>query len=195
MPDVVVVKNLSDKPFRGKYNSRPFVIPANGDALLETEAAVIWFGNWQARNVGNLPANQFRAQEYERLRGLYGSHYDDRPQDEGWVIDKALKADEKWEQNRPRVEIYEQDDHGNTKRVVGVLEDPEGTELPLEETPSVDLAGVVAEQQRQIDQMQAALDSLKSQTSGAPVDSPNRVKRNRGAITPEPAREETADTR
>jgi len=94
MADIVVVKNVGPDDFKGAFNSKPFVIPAGGDAFLDREAAFIYFGDWNARNLGTDQKMQFRLMEVNRLKGMYGAHYDD-PRDDP-RIPAPLYAHEKW---------------------------------------------------------------------------------------------------
>lgn len=181
MADVVMVRNVADKPFDVRYNSRSTIINPDETGIVDSEAAKLWFGDWEARNIGREERHQFRTRELERLKGIYGAHFDDDFRAEHPSIPEPLLADQKWERNRPRVELYNQ----SGERIISVLDDPEGNTLPLEDASQDVLA-------RTVSQMQSQLDELKDQLSKAqeaqatldiPTDSPDTSpQRRRGQV-------------
>ena len=187
MADVIVARNRGDKPFEVKFNSRITTIPAGGEAIIDREAAVVWFGDWEARNVGKAEMHQFRSQELARLKGLYGAHFDDRPGDPR--TPEPLTADEKWVRYCPQIELY----NTSNERIIGILDDPTGHSLPLEDAPSDVLAAAV-------NRMQSEMEDLKAQIAAAneakatidiPVDSSeNSPQRRRGNVKVDAALED-----
>lgn len=183
MADIVRVTNLGSEDFKGAFNSQPFTIPAGGDAIIDREAAIIWFGDWTVRNLGTEQKHQFRRMEVERLKGLYGSHYDD-PRDDP-RIPAPLYAQEKWAQNKPFVKIEETD---GTK-VITILEDESGSTLPIADAPAHDVAAAVAAMQDQIIKLQDAVAEAQGAAVKAPTDSPERGQRKRGPVAVDAMRE------
>ena len=180
MADIVRVKNVGSADFHGAYDNRPFVIAPGSEAIIDREAACIWFGDWNARNLGPEQRHQFRRMEVERLKGLYGAHYDD-PRDDP-RISAPMYAEEKWAANAPHVEIYETD---GTK-VTTVIEDPTGSTLPIENAPAADVAAA-ATMQKEIERLQSAVSELQGRDVKAPTDSPERGTRRRGPVAVEAA--------
>ena len=184
MADIVIATNESDRDFHGRFNSVPFIIPAGGDAFIDREAAVLWFGDWTLRNIGHEDRTQFRLAELNRLKGLYGAGYDDPREDPR--VPSPRNAAEKWAANQPKVKLREADGTA----IPTVIEDPSGETLSLEDAPQNDLA-------RALSSMQAQMDALKAQMAenviptDVPVDDPgSAAKRRRGPVSMEPSREE-----
>lgn len=187
MADVVIAKNESDSAFRGKYNNVPFVIPAGGDQIIDREAAIVWFGDWNARNIGDNEHLQYRSKEELRLRGMYGASFDD-PRDDP-RIPEPKTGEQKWETNRPRIKLFETDG----KPIVSVLDDPDGTDLPIEQAPTENLAAAMADMQKQIADMQSRLEKAQeaAATVEIPEDDPGEApKRRRGPVTVDASRGE-----
>lgn len=187
MPDVVIARNKSKEPFKGKYNSVPFVIPAEGEALLDREAAVIWFGDWTTRNIGSEDRLQFRTQEWNRLRGMYGAGFDDPLEDRR--IEEPLQADQKWERNKPKIELFDSDG----TPIVGVIDDPAGATLPLEGAPAGDITAAMAEMQRQMDVLQSQVLAAKEAQSVSTIqedDPTTATRRRRGPVAVDSPRED-----
>lgn len=181
MADVILVKNVGSDPFDVRYNSRSTIIPPQDTAIVDVEAAKLWFGDWDARNVGKEERHQFRSQELARLKGLYGAHYDDDMRQPDPRIPEPLFAEQKWDRNQPRIELYEQDG----TRIISVLDDPKGDSLPLEDASSDVLARTIEQMQKQLEDMNQRL--LKAQeaqsTMDIPTDSPETApQRRRGAV-------------
>lgn len=186
MADIVRVKNRAGVPFEGRYNNQPFTIPARGDSIIDREAAIIWFGDWEARDIGRDPRMHFRSQEVARLKGLYGAHFDDPREDPRF--ENPLTADEKWERNKPQIDLFEADG----TPIISVIADPTGKGLPIEGAPAEDLAAVMADMQRQMTELQSKLIAAQeaASTSDIPEDSPNDApRRRRGPVTVEQARD------
>ena len=143
MADIVVCKNLGQVPLKVAYNSRVTVIPAGGQGFLDREAAIIHFGNWEARNHQRPDGTWVydRRFELQRIKGLAGSDKDGK---------SALEHPEVWEARRPRVELFTPDN----QRIVQVADDPDGDSLVEETKPDV------AAQMRW---MEAQLEALRQQ--------------------------------
>lgn len=187
MADIVTVENRSSEDFRGAYNSKSFVVPAGKKTIIDREAAVIWFGDWNTRNVGSDPRTQYRARELERLKGLYGALFDDPLEDPR--IPDPLRGEQKWAANKPNVALYEADG----KAIVSVIEDPAGEGLPLEDAPAEDLAAAMATLQAQVAEMQSKLIAAQEAqaTNQIPEDTPEDApRRRRGPVTVDASREE-----
>lgn len=112
---MVRVKNVGDKPFRDSFANQPFEVLPNKETFVPFDAAALWFGHPELYDVS--PRQRARTQMYARLRQRYGA-FDDTNRD-----DKVTSADEKWEQNRPRIEVYSLDG----ERIYMVIDDPDGT--------------------------------------------------------------------
>lgn len=143
MADLVRVRNTGALPLRISYNSQATIVQPGQDGFVDREAACAHFGVWWSV-VGGRPID--RKMEYLRIRGLYGC----LPGAPG--SENALS----WEKVKPKVEIYELD--GPTK-VSTVFDDPEGTEIPVNErSDDAHLRDTVAQMQEQLDEMKAQID-------------------------------------
>ncbi len=186
MADIVRCRNLGSQDFKGSYDNKPFTVPAGSEAIIDREAAFIWFGDWNARNLGQDQKHQFRRMEVQRLRGIYGANYDD-PREDPRISDPRT-ADEKWAFNKPHIEVYETDG----RKLITVLEDESGTTLPIEDAPAEDVASAVAAMQDQINRLQAAVEEAQGHDVKAPTDSPERGQRKRGPVSVDAMREADA---
>lgn len=187
MADIVQVENRADQDFKGAYNSKVFIVPAGKKTIIDREAAVIWFGDWNTRNIGSDPRTQYRHRELERLKGIYGAHFDDPREDPR--IPEPLRAEEKWEANKPNIALFDTDG----SRIVSIIEDPEGAQLPLEDAPAEDLAAAMATLQAQMAEMQSKLIAAQEaqSTNQIPEDTPESApRRRRGPVTVDASREE-----
>lgn len=181
MADVVICKNVGDKPIDVRYNSRSTVIEPGESGIVESEAAKLWFGDWDQRNIGKDERNQHRTAELERIKGLFGSLFDDDIRNPDPRLEKPLLAHQKWERNRPQVELYNQDG----TRIISVLDDSTGATLPLDEAPTDVLARTVEQMQAQITAMEQMLAKAQEaqDTLSVPTDSPDTSpQRKRGAV-------------
>lgn len=181
MAEVIIVRNTGTSDLDVRFNSRSTIIKPDESGIVETDAAKLWFGDWDARNMGREERHQFRTHELARLRGIYGAHFDDDFRTEHPSIPEPLLADQKWERNRPHVELFEQDG----TRIISVLDDPEGKTLPLEEASHDVLARTVEDMQAQLAQMQEQLAKAQEaqDTLSVPTDSPDTSpQRKRGAV-------------
>lgn len=192
MADIVQVKNLGDKPHRGRLNGQPYEIPADGRLhIMDREAAVKDFGNWEARNLSQRPKDRWRDKEVVRIRGLYGLHKGAQIPDRGpngeAVLDestgfpKEVFADLKVAEWLPKIEIYDME--GN--RLTSIFDDPTGETLPLEGAAAEDVTKVVSSQadqlaaaQRQIDELRELV--METRTIQAPKDDPATASRPKG---------------
>lgn len=113
--DMVRARNVGDKPFVGDFASVRYVLQPGKDVFVPFDAAALWFGHPDVFDVG--PRQMARTEMYKRLRLKYGA-YDDTDAD-----GNRTSSDEKWEQNRPRVEVYTLDG----QRLNTVIDDPSGT--------------------------------------------------------------------
>src|SRR5688500_14993889 len=118
MADIVRVVNKKDKPHKGALDGKPYEIPANGEAIIDREAAAKDFGNWEARNLGPRPRDRHRDKEWARVLGLYGLHRGARipvrtehggPDLDEHGVPKEVLADLVAHEYLPAVEIYEMD--------------------------------------------------------------------------------------
>lgn len=126
LDEMVRVVNEGDMAIRLSVNSRTYEVPAKGEKLVMAEAAVIAFGDWEARG-------DSRAAEVIRIKGLYGA----LPGMKRDILDgntvREVTDLELWDRNRPRVKVLLLDD----TEVATVLADPAGETLG---SPSVDLS-------------------------------------------------------
>lgn len=156
MADLVRVRNVGKKPERIAYNSQVTVINPGQDGFVDREAACAKYGVWWSV-VGGRPLD--RHQEYLRIRGLYGC-FPGAPAGEG---------SPEWEVVKPRVEIYEMDG----KKVSTVVDDPQGTEIPVtERDDEAHMRVVVSEMQEQLKSMQSQLDTKDQIISAGSIDLP-----------------------
>lgn len=181
--DIVRVVNKGTEDHVGTFDGKPYRIPAGGEALLDKEAAIKDFGNWDARNLGSEPRLRKREHEVQRLRGLRGVVAGSKIpvmvggkgkyKDDGYP--EEVLADQVWRERMPNVEIYLMD---GTK-VTTVLEDPEGTTLPLEDAPQEDLARTINAMKAEMEKMQRAFESTleKQAQVEVPVDLPENAPR------------------
>lgn len=168
--DHVRVRNLSKVDFSSAYDSRPYTIPAGGDAIIPREAAAKDFGDWDKRN----GRKNLRTKEYERLRGLYGA------------LDGMPEADKRWEKNRPNVEIYETDG----TRIVGVLDDPQGASLSAVGGEDIESQGSIDALRRQLARLEAKLEGrVEDEDVEVPEDTPEPRPRRKREAPIEAARE------
>lgn len=69
---VVRVTNTAGAKFVGKYANNRYVIEPGQTAIVPYYAAVLWFGDPRATNVGDARLTQYRAHEVDRLSAKYG---------------------------------------------------------------------------------------------------------------------------
>ena len=188
MADIVQVKILGTKPHRGKLNGQPYEIPADGRLhIMDREAAVKDFGNWEARNLSSRPKDRWRDKEVARIRGLYGVHKgaqvpDRGPNGEAVLDEKGIPrevfSDTVASEWLPKVEIYDME--GN--RYTTIFDDPSGESLPLAGAGQEDVTKVVSSQAEQLAAAQKQIDELRemvmeTRTIQAPKDDPATATR------------------
>lgn len=145
---IVNLVNVGDTPVTFNGNER-FTIPVGKSQLVPWEVAAAWLGN---------PActPDERGPVYQQTRLL-------------WGFSAGLDTDDEWEADkRPKVEVYdttEVDETGNPRRILMLLEDPDGTRGSAAPAGYIDIdaaeVGVlrseVGKLQGQVDQLMAAL--------------------------------------
>lgn len=92
-PEMVRVRNTSDRVFADGWNGAMYQIYPGDNALVPWYAACNWFGDPYVIDKPTL-AQFDRQEEVQRVEALYGC-YDD---------DKMSRA-ERWQQNRPRIHV------------------------------------------------------------------------------------------
>lgn len=172
------VRNTGTRLLEGAYGGHPYSIPPGEERVLEVECAKKDFGDWDTRNLSKTEKRlQFRIEQLERLRGHYGCTPGAKIPvvDESGTPDldekgfpKEVLADVVWRQKMPNVEIHLMDG----TRVVTVIEDPDGSDLPAPdlEPDSKDL--IIASMKSDIEKLTQAVVQMQSQPK-APVDSPS----------------------
>lgn len=148
--DWVQVKNVGDTEFIAHWNNARYRIPPNGQIVVQAEAAWLWVGNWNLRNVGD---RRYRDEEFDRLLTRYGS-YNFRD-DDGILL---------WEKRKPRLEVYGYEGG----QILTLVDDPDGT-LSAPPPPTGDQYEMM---RQQMEQLQRRVDGMKSQlqSSGQEVD-------------------------
>lgn len=122
MPGVsgmVKVVNVGDQTFTDMFESSPFSLEPGEEQFVQFEAASLWFGNPELMDVG--PRQRARFETYKRLRSRYGA-FDDDVEDPETGRMTHISADERWEANKPRVEVYTL----QGERLWTVVDDPLG---------------------------------------------------------------------
>ena len=194
--DIVRVHNLGDTTLDGAYGGVGYMIRPGESAMLETEAAKKDFGDWDARNASKTEEKyRFRYREYLRVRGLYGvtpgaripeRDKNGRPVLNEHGIPKEVLADVVWQDRIPKVAIELMD---GTK-VVTVLDDPEGTDLPAGEGEGMETDLVIAQMRADIEKLTSALEKVQATPVDIPVDLPETAPR----PTPKKAKVAAAQT-
>lgn len=182
MADAVRVTNLGKEPITTQYDGKRYVLPCNEAVIVPAEVARKDFGDWDARNLG--PGDMDRDYEYARIRGIYGvsegarvplveNGLPVRDKETGGIVE--VLADEIVDARLPKVKIETLDG----KTITGVLDDPKGTSLPLEEASQEDVTKVVSSLQQQMVEQQKIIDGLLAKQADVdiPVDSPENAPR------------------
>lgn len=134
-PQIVRIENAGSDTFRGKYDMAPWTVPPGGAAFAPYAAATTWLGDPALLDQPGLPR---RSDEIMRLRVLYGLYH--RPD-----VTRA---------SFPQLEVF----------------DASGAKLPMlvdvvfggeQEAPAnpMDAHAMMAEMQRQLEAMQALLNT------------------------------------
>lgn len=160
MADFVRIRNLDDKrDVKVPFNSKTTIIAPGQEGIVEREAACAQFGVWWSVS-GGKPID--RKDEVARIKGLYGC-FPGAPTDEHSL---------NWEDVKPRIEIREMDG----KVVSTVIDDPEGSAIPLTERHDEDhMRSMLEKMQAEMERMQAQLDHrdvLDTLNEIPPADSP-----------------------
>lgn len=176
--DLVNVTNVGDKPIEGSYGGNGYLIRPGETVAMEVECAKKDFGDYDARNRSKTEKRlRFREDQLNRIRGRYGvtpgakvpiSDENGNPSYDEKGVPKEILADLIWKDRLPKVEIHKWDG----SRVVTVLEDPEGTNLPPGDDAEPDEKdAAIAAMRAEIEKLSSAVVELQS-TPKAPVDSP-----------------------
>lgn len=184
----VTVRNLWDRPVKLGYDSEKWEIEPKASAIVPKIAAIIAFGDWEARpgvkqfdpegKKGLL--HETREFEYARVRGHYGCS-------EGATIERdgqELPADTLLDEMLPKVEIEEMD--GSV--AITVIDDPEGKGLPIEGGSTIDaqrlLATIEAQQKahaEEIEKLKRQAFNLHASNEELPdEDDPSKAPKRRG---------------
>lgn len=102
--DMMRVVNVGDKDFTDSWDGNKFSIPAGSEKFIPFDAIEVWLGHPDAMDTSE--NNRVRLAEYTRLRVRYG----------------AYEFDDRWEENKPHLEVYTLDG----ERITTVIDDPEG---------------------------------------------------------------------
>lgn len=128
----VVNEGLTD--FHDKWNSQEFIIPSGSEMMVPIDAAYLWAGDWDARDID--ARRRFRTNEFRRLRTRYGV-YDDETV---------------WDERRPQIAVYTLDG----TRLTTILDDPLGKTLGLPKSHNTDQRNL----QAQINALETQLTAL-----------------------------------
>lgn len=179
---LVRVRNNGDQPLAGAYGGNPYLIRPGEESFMEVECAKKDFGDWDTRNLSPTEEKlRFRTREYARVRGLYGvtpgakipvRKDDGSPELNENGVPQEVLADLVWKDRVPKVEVLKMDG----TRIVTVLEDPEGKDLPAGDTPSEDKDLALAQMKAEIEKLQNSVASMQSQVS-IPTDDPDTAPR------------------
>jgi hypothetical protein len=164
--DLIRVRNVGKANLRIAYNSQVTVIPKDGEAFVDREAACIHFGDWTLRNrpMSPLPEERdARRNEFYRLKGMYGAH-------------AALESDSPglWAKNRPHVQLFEMDG----TPLPSVIEDPEGESLTAEDPADINRDDLIRTMHSQMQAMAERLEELESspvEVPEVPEDTPEQA--------------------
>lgn len=148
--------NKGDSDFDFHQSNQKRILPSGAEIMVPWDLACSLFGD---PTTVDTPQDQARTRALKQSRGLYG-------------YEMGNMTNEEWEAKRPHVETYDVET-GN--RVYMVLEDPDGKyagNLPggpdmgnLTQLNVGALEAIIANQQRQMDQMQKMLLHLVSDKS------------------------------
>lgn len=179
---LVNIRNLGKEAIAGAFGGEPYLIPPGEQRMLGVECAKKDLGDWDTRNLSqNDEKLRFRWKEYLRVRGLYGVHEgakipvvkDGGPDLDERGVPREVLADTMWRERVPKVEITLLD---GTK-VVGVLDDPEGRDLPAGDATESDKDLALASLKAQMEQMQATIDKMNAPRVDIPTDDPETAPR------------------
>lgn len=165
MADVVRVKNVGDKPFKGMWDGQEYRFAPGEENIVPFDGACLWLGN--PTSVG--PA---RVLENARLRAKWGA-----------VGDADKTAEQRWEENHPRLKVTTM----TGEDVLMVIDDPDGEHVaPSVRTENEQklLEGQVSELKRELQAVQGQLASVQrgeTQDDDTPEDSPKKVPTGRGS--------------
>lgn len=152
LDEMVRVSNEGQKPMRLALNSRVHDIPPGQEKLVPAEAAIAFFGDWEARG-------DRRAEEVTRIRGLYGALSGMKREhrfDDGTI--KELTDIDLWDMNQPKFKIFLLD---GTEVVSTVVGDPQGHLLgePTQAQPESEqiqyLSAMIHKQQALLEELMA----------------------------------------
>jgi hypothetical protein len=101
--NLVKLVNVGDTDFTDRWNSQRYLIKAGSEQVVPLDAAIVWLGDPNSRDLSKSQRN--RTNEFRRLRTRAGCY-------ENGV----------WEDMRPQLEVYTQDG----ERVYMVSDDPDG---------------------------------------------------------------------
>lgn len=132
---MVRLVNKGKKDFSDGFASQRYTIKAGGEGFVPFDAACLWFGHPDAFDVSE--RQRARTDMFRRMRQRYGA-FDATEKDKDGK-DVTVSADELWERNRPRVEVYNLDG----ERIITVLDDPEGKNVNPADQTQAEQAGLL----------------------------------------------------
>lgn len=129
---MVRIRNVGDKVFRDAFASTTYEIQPGKDGFVPFDAAALWFGHPDVFDVS--PRQRARTEAYRRLRTRYGA-FDDLDENRN-----RISSDVKWEENRPRVEVYGL----GGERIITIIDDPEGKHVNPTDPDVAERRGILA---------------------------------------------------
>lgn len=148
--DMCRVVNKGKADFSAMYDNNRFTIKKGKASIVPRHAVNLWFGDPDTINDPTDRLRFYRQAEYDRLRIKYGV-YDGIP--------GRATVEELWEQNTPKVEVYDLDDN----RLYTVIEDPEG----IQSAPPAPLSRMERSLAAQLEDMERQMQALRRAMSDA----------------------------
>jgi hypothetical protein len=131
---IIRLVNPTDQDYVDFNGDRRYRIPANGEIVVQAAPLHEWLGDPDLRDDGR---NQWRRQEFLRLRARYG----------------AYENDELWERNKPKIQAWTTDG----QRLLTIVDDPTGVPALVDHgSDTTGVADTIRNLQSQITQLQAA---------------------------------------
>lgn len=143
--DMMRVVNVGDKEFKDGWDGNKFVIPPGGERFVPFDAIEVWLGHPDAMDTSE--NNRVRLAEYTRLRVRYG----------------AYEFDDKWEENKPRLEVYTLEGD----RVTTVVDDPEGEGITPDQQTVLENRLLSEQLARMQEQMKVLQNQINDENRGA----------------------------
>jgi hypothetical protein len=133
---VVRVKNLRDVAFVDSFDGTTYSVNPAGTAIVPTEAAKLWFGNWDLVDKPSRAMRE-RSDELRRLQVRFGCSDDP----------------ERWEATKPLVHVSDVDED---TRFVTVIDDPSGSaisEAAVTVDEHEDMLSMIRQQAKDLDRL------------------------------------------